>query len=102
MFVLQDVLVFNYKEFTGNGPVIVSGGKTETSGPGKADVPADRNTPTYSEPGFTIMPGFIDAHIHGFSGNIDSIEHSIIFESPPFSTIYNEAENNVALNKDRT
>lgn len=98
-FLIQDVLIFDGKEFIENGFVVVSNGKIQELGQGKATVPI--NTPTYSKPGCTIVPGLIDAHVHALGGNVHSIEQSIRFGVTTIFDMHNEAENNVHLKKVR-
>lgn len=98
-FVIQDVLIFDGKEFTENGFVVVSNGKIAELGSGEPAVPID--TPTYSKPGCTIVPGLIDAHVHALGGNVHSIEQSIRFGVTTILDMHNEAENNVHLKKVR-
>lgn len=99
-FVIQDVLVFDGKNFIENGYVVVTDGKIAKLGSGKAAVPP--GTPTYSKPGCTVVPGLIDAHVHALGGNIHSIEQSIRFGVTTILDMHNEAENNVRLRKVRT
>lgn len=99
-FVVQDVIIFDGKAFTENGFVVVTNGKIERLGSGKATVPND--TATYSKPGCTIVPGLIDAHVHALGGNVHSIEQSIRFGVTTILDMHNEAENNVSLKKVRT
>lgn len=96
-FVVQDVLIFDGKDFTENGYVVVTNGKIEKLGSGKPAVPTD--TLTYSKPGSTIIPGLIDAHVHALGGNVLSIEQSIKFGVTTILDMHNEAENNVRLKK---
>lgn len=98
-FVVQDVLIFDGKEFTENGHVVVKNGKIEKMGPGKAAVPT--GTRIYSRPGCTIVPGLIDAHVHALGGNVHSIEQSLRFGVTTILDMHNEAENNVRLKKVR-
>lgn len=99
-FVVQGVLIFDGKEFTENGFVVVTNGRIERLGSGVAAVPKD--TPIYSKPGCTIVPGLIDAHVHALGGNVHSIEQSIRFGVTTILDMHNETENNVSLKKVRT
>ncbi|KAK7736384.1 hypothetical protein SLS63_003362 [Diaporthe eres] len=99
-FVVQDVIIFDGKEFTENGFIVVTNGRIERLGPGKATVAKD--TTTYSKPGRTIVPGLIDAHVHALGGNVHSIEQSIRFGVTTILDMHNEAENNVSLKKAET
>lgn len=99
-FVVQDVLIFDGKHFTENGYVLVTNGKIEKLGSGKAVVPED--THTYSKPGCTIVPGLIDAHVHALGGDVHSIEQSLRFGVTTILDMHNEAENNVRLKKVRS
>lgn len=96
-FVVQDVLMFDGKDFTENGFVVVTNGRIERLGSGKAAVP--KETPTYSKPGCTLVPGLIDAHVHALGGNVQSIEQSIRFGVTTILDMHNEAENNISLKK---
>lgn len=92
--------MFDGKDFTENGYIIVSNGKIEKLGSGKAEVP--RDTPKYSKPGGTIIPGLIDAHVHALGGHVHSIEQSIRFGVTTILDMHNEAEHNIRLKKVRT
>ncbi|KAG8162231.1 hypothetical protein KVR01_007996 [Diaporthe batatas] len=96
-FVIEDVLIFDGKHFTENGHIIVSNGKIEKMGSGKAVLPGD--TLRYSKPGCTIIPGLIDAHVHAVGGNVHSIEQSIRFGVTTILDLNNEVEHNVRLKK---
>lgn len=98
-FVVQDVLIFDGKDFTENGHVVVKNGKIEKMGPGKAAIPTGIRV--YSKPGCTIIPGLIDAHVHALGGNVHSIEQSLRFGVTTILDMHNEAENNVRLKKVR-
>lgn len=99
-FIVEDVLIFDGKRFTENGHIIVSNGKIEKLGSGKAAI--SRDSPRYSKPGSTVVPGLIDAHVHAFGGSVHSIEQSIRFGVTTILDMHNEAENNVRLKKVQT
>ncbi|KAL1873940.1 hypothetical protein Daus18300_003813 [Diaporthe australafricana] len=96
-FVIRDVLIFDGKEFIENGYVVVTNGKIERLGSGVPVTLTD--TPTYSKPGCTVIPGLIDAHVHAIGGSVQSIEQSIRFGVTTILDMHNEAEHNVRLRK---
>ncbi|KAK2608025.1 hypothetical protein N8I77_006662 [Diaporthe amygdali] len=98
-FVIQDVLIFDGKNFIEKGYVVVTNGKIKELGSGLPVTPTD--VPTYSKPGCTVIPGLIDAHVHALGGDVHSIEQSIRFGVTTILDMHNEAEHNVHLRKVR-
>ncbi|KAI3401098.1 hypothetical protein diail_243 [Diaporthe ilicicola] len=96
-FVVQDVLIFDGKHFNEQGHVVVTNGKIESLGSGVLFTLPD--TPTYSKPGYTIIPGLNDAHVHAIGGDVHSIEQSLRFGVTTILDMHNEAEHNVHLRK---
>lgn len=35
--------------------------------------------PVISKPGYTLLPGLVNAHVHGLEGNVDCLEQSLRF-----------------------
>jgi dihydroorotase-like cyclic amidohydrolase len=67
-FVLQDVIIFTGEKTLPDGFVFVKEGKIESFGAGEPSGIAP-GTKVISKPGHTVLPGFIDSHIHAFLGN---------------------------------
>ncbi|KAI0485536.1 hypothetical protein F4859DRAFT_471550 [Xylaria cf. heliscus] len=76
-FVVKDVLLYTGHEFITDGYVVVREGTITSVGGG--DPPSDNTLMVISRPGHTVIPGLIDAHIHGLEGNLESLEQPLRF-----------------------
>jgi imidazolonepropionase-like amidohydrolase len=96
-FVVKNVLLFTGHEFIQDGFVVVQDGKVTALGTG--DPPNYDGIPTISKPGDTLLPGFIDSHIHALSGNTESIEQSLRFGVTTVCDMHNDHEHIAKLTK---
>ncbi|KAF2105093.1 hypothetical protein NA57DRAFT_31416 [Rhizodiscina lignyota] len=78
-FVVTDVLIFDGSRFIERGYVVVGKGKICDVGEGTYEKAHDDIVPVYSMPDHTVLPGLIDAHIHGLGGNPICLEQSLNF-----------------------
>ena len=72
-----------------NGVVVVSGDSITWAGPAEAQ-PAQYADPAIEErggPGFTVMPGLIDGHIHISFGEARSEEENALYTPPEYRAL---------------
>ncbi|KAH8894490.1 hypothetical protein GQ53DRAFT_779982 [Thozetella sp. PMI_491] len=99
-FVIEDVKVFTGQDFIEKGFVHVGNGRVISTGVGKfEDKVEHKQLMRLSRPGDTVIPGLIDAHIHAFSGNLDSTEQSLRFGVTTVFDMHNDPEDNEKLKK---
>ncbi|OHE99733.1 hypothetical protein CORC01_04869 [Colletotrichum orchidophilum] len=96
-FVLKDVKVFTGNDIFHMGYVHVTNGTITQVGVG--DFPGDvkDGIAIISQPGDTVIPGLIDAHIHALGGDINSIEQSLRFGVTTVCDMHNEPIDNAKL-----
>ncbi|KAI0144397.1 hypothetical protein GGR57DRAFT_507620 [Xylariaceae sp. FL1272] len=76
-FIIKDVLLYTGHEFKANAFVVVRDGTIATVGTGEP--PAESGLTVFSKPGYTLIPGLIDSHIHGLEGDLASLEQPLRF-----------------------
>ncbi|KAK5138147.1 hypothetical protein LTR08_004842 [Meristemomyces frigidus] len=81
-FVIEDVRIFDGQHAIENGSVLVEDGSIKTV----STSPIPFTGPTFSKPGQTLLPGFIDTHIHADSGNPPRFPNPSALASPPSAT----------------
>ncbi|KAK5005368.1 hypothetical protein LTR16_006763, partial [Cryomyces antarcticus] len=96
-FLITNVRIFTGEEFIERGYVHVQDGKIAAFGAGEAS--SSPNTPVLNRPEHTLLPGFIDAHIHADGGNTASIEQSLSFGVTTVCDMHNEHVNVKKLQK---
>lgn len=100
-FLIKDVRLFTGEEVLENGFVLVEDGTI--SAVGRAiDIPdgLDRQQiKTISKPNHTLLPGFIDAHIHADKGKELALYQSLRFGVTTVMDMHNEPHNVAALKK---
>ena len=74
-FLITDVRIFDGEAIIDNGSVLVSGGKIEKVSPTRIDFDGK----VISRPGHTLLPGFIDAHVHLDFGNESGLAQGLRF-----------------------
>jgi hypothetical protein len=77
---MSDFLITNVRIFDGQiaidrGSVLISGGKIAKVSP----APKEFDGPVISKPGHTLLPGFIDAHVHVDFGNESGLAQGLRF-----------------------
>lgn len=72
---MADVRIFDGQVVIDGGSVLVSGGKISKVSP----TPIDFDGPIISKPGHTLLPGFIDAHVHVDFGNESGLSQGLRF-----------------------
>ncbi|QKD61320.2 uncharacterized protein FOBCDRAFT_148509 [Fusarium oxysporum Fo47] len=81
-FIIADVNLFDGYKFVADGYVVVRRGLIAEVGCTNRDVPSEQDFPRFSRPGYTLIPGLIDTHIHAMPmpGDIhDCVEQSLRF-----------------------
>ena len=74
-FLVSDVRIFDGEQTTENGSVLVENGRISKVSSG----PIQFEGTKYSKPGHTLLPGFIDTHIHANGGNEVALPQSLRF-----------------------
>ena len=94
-FVINDVRVFTGDEVLEPGSVLVEDGIIRYVG---KDTPA-ADLPIIAASNSTLIPGFIDAHIHADKGQVLAIEQSLRFGVTTVLDMHNEPWNVTKLKK---
>ena len=93
-FLLRDVKIFTGEQIVALGYVLVRNGKIASFGEG--DPPLPDGTPLgirqLSLPGHTVLPGFIDCHVHAFLGDDRCLSVSLPFGITTVLDMHNEPE----------
>ena len=95
-FAIKDVRIFTGDEEIENGFVLVENGLIKAVG---SSVPSDLNITVISKPGHTLLPGFIDAHIHADKGKELAIYQALRFGVTTVMDMHNEPPNVAKLKK---
>jgi len=95
---VRDVRIFTGEEEISNGSVLISNGKIHQVASTQLE-PPDSSTQVISKPGHTLLPGFIDAHIHANNGNAVALPQSLRFGVTTVCDMHNEPPNVVKLRK---
>jgi imidazolonepropionase-like amidohydrolase len=101
-FLLKDITIFTGDDFIEKGYVAVAEGKIAYVGQNPPDasvLPSDASV--FSMPGRTVIPGLIDAHVHGLEGNIECLEQSLRFGVTTVCDMHNDPHSLGVLNKVR-
>jgi hypothetical protein len=96
-FVLSDVRIFTGTDTIDNGYVVIKKGLIDAVSAGKP--PAEAKIPIISKPGHTVLPGFIDAHIHADKGQELALYQSLKFGITTVMDMHNETVNVHKLKK---
>ena len=97
-FIIKDVRIFTGTSEIPSGYVSVSSGKITSFGAGSpANVP--EGTKVFSKPGHTLLPGFIDAHIHADKGKELALYQALRFGVTTVMDMHNEFPNVDKLKK---
>ena len=75
---IKDVRIFTGEEEIPNGSVLIAGGKIHQVSSTQLDSP-NADTKVISKPGHTLLPGFIDAHIHADQANTIALPQLLRF-----------------------
>jgi len=96
-FILSDVRVFTGIDTIESGHVVIKNGLifAVTAGP----PPVDTGFPIFSKPGHTVVPGFIDAHMHADKGQELALYQSLKFGVTTVMDMHNETVNVHKLKK---
>jgi N-acetylglucosamine-6-phosphate deacetylase len=89
-FIIADVRIFTGTEVIQSGHVTVENGiisAVSTSPPPSSDILV------ISKPGYTVVSGFIDAHIHANKGQELALTQSLKFGITTVMDMHNETEN---------
>jgi len=96
-FVIRDVRIFTGEEMISDGFIYVHDGKIKTVGP-TSQIP-HTSLKTYSKPGHTLLPGFIDCHIHADMANPVALPQALRFGVTTVCDMHNELANVKKLKK---
>jgi dihydroorotase-like cyclic amidohydrolase len=97
-FIIQDVRIFTGLTEIPSGYVHISSGKIAAFGAGSpSNVP--NGIKVISKPGHTLLPGFIDAHIHADKGKELAIHQALRFGVTTVMDMHNEFPNVDKLKK---
>ncbi|KAK2613025.1 hypothetical protein QQS21_000954 [Conoideocrella luteorostrata] len=95
-FVIDHVRIFTGDKFIESGFLRVNSGRITEVGHGPYREPGP-DVRIISRPGDTLIPGLIDAHIHGLGGNVHSLEQSLRFGVTTVCDMHNDPSDNVKL-----
>ncbi|KAF2260478.1 hypothetical protein CC78DRAFT_523235 [Lojkania enalia] len=96
-FIIRDVRVFTGEETIEDGFVYIQDGKIKAVGP--ASSTPKTSIKVYSKPGHTLLPGFIDCHIHADKGNRVALPQALRFGVTTVCDMHNELANVLKLRK---
>lgn len=94
-FLVKDVRLFDGEKTIENAFVLVEDGKIKQVSTSSIDFAGT----TISKPGHTLLPGFIDCHIHADSGNTVALPQSLRFGVTTVCDMHNEFYNVEKLRK---
>ncbi|GAB7351944.1 hypothetical protein MBLNU459_g2480t1 [Dothideomycetes sp. NU459] len=97
-FLIRDVRIFTGEEEIPNGSVLISNGQIRQVTNTRLEAPSS-STQVISKPGHTLLPGFIDAHIHANGGTPVALPQSLRFGVTTVCDMHNEPRNVVKLRK---
>lgn len=97
-FLITDVRIFDGEQTIEKGSVLVENGKISKI---SKDGPIEWTGTTFSKPGHTLLPGLIDCHIHGSSGNVTALPQALRFGVTTVCDMHNEWYNIQKLRKQR-
>ena len=89
--ILSDVRIFTGTDTIDVGYIVVKNGLISIVSAGSPPVNAD--VPIISKPGHTVVPGFIDAHIHADKGQELALYQSLKFGITTVMDMHNETVN---------
>jgi dihydroorotase-like cyclic amidohydrolase len=90
-FTITDITLFTGTATLPSAYVAVTNGLISSFGPTPS--PSSAPTPVISKPGHTLLPGFIDAHMHADKGKILALTQSLLFGVTTVMDMHNEATN---------
>ncbi|KAI9152242.1 hypothetical protein HJFPF1_09471 [Paramyrothecium foliicola] len=93
-FFLSDVRIFTGSKLIDKGFIHVKQGKIEEINQGQLPSPLPADTLVLSRPGYTVIAGLIDAHLHALSGDVNSIEKSFRFGVTTVCDMHNDPKDN--------
>ncbi|TVY52301.1 Imidazolonepropionase [Lachnellula cervina] len=96
-FILSDVRIFTGTDTIDFGHVVIKNGLISTVSAGPP--PINAGVPIISKPGHTVVPGFIDAHIHADKGQELALYQSLKFGVTTVMDMHNETVNVHKLKK---
>ncbi|EME79552.1 uncharacterized protein MYCFIDRAFT_61344 [Pseudocercospora fijiensis CIRAD86] len=94
-FLISDVRIFDGEQSIENGSVLVENGKISKVSSGAIQFEGTK----YSKPGHTVLPGFIDTHIHANGGTEKALPQSLRFGCTTVCDMHNEWPNILKLKK---
>jgi N-acyl-D-aspartate/D-glutamate deacylase len=96
-FILSDVRIFTGTDIIESGHVVIKKGLISAVSAGRPL--ADTGVPVVSKPGHTVVPGFINAHIHADKGQEIALYQSLKFGVTTVMDMHNETVNVDKLKK---
>lgn len=95
---IRDVRIFTGEEEIPNGSILISNGRIHQVADTQLD-PPNSSTQIISKPGHTLLPGFIDAHIHASTLSAVALPQSLRFGVTTVCDMHNEWPNVVKSRK---
>lgn len=95
---IKDVRIFTGDKEIPNGSVLITGGRIHQVSETQLEAP-NSSTKVISKPGHTLLPGFIDAHVHVDKGNPIALPQSLRFGVTTVCDMQNEPPNVAKLRK---
>ncbi|KIW02102.1 uncharacterized protein PV09_06592 [Verruconis gallopava] len=89
-FIIKDVLLFDGDIFTENAMVVVEDGLISQVVPHGNIEGKFASLSIIAKPGYTLIPGLIDSHIHGLEANIECLEQSLRFGVTTVCDMHND------------
>ncbi|ORY11712.1 hypothetical protein BCR34DRAFT_483681 [Clohesyomyces aquaticus] len=96
-FIIRDVRIFTGEDVIPSGFIHVQDGKIAAIGP-LSNIP-QASVQVYSKPGHTLLPGFIDCHIHADKANPVALPQALRFGVTTVCDMQNELANVQKLHK---
>jgi dihydroorotase-like cyclic amidohydrolase len=95
-FAIKDAVIFTGDEYLLDYSILIEDGKISKLQHQSEPLP---NIETISKPGHTIIPGLIDAHVHGLEGNVQCLEQSLRFGVTTVCDMHNDDRSLDSLTK---
>src|ERR1700753_4270565 len=89
-FLIRDAIIFNGEEFLEDSIAVVQNGRIIGVQSRDALDTLPKDVQVISKPGHTLIPGLIDAHVHGLEGNVQCLEQSLKFGVTTVCDMHND------------
>lgn len=95
---IKDITIFTGDDFIETGTVLIKNGQIIKVLSSTDDTSLDDGIAIVSRPGHTLIPGLIDAHVHGLEGNVQCLEQSLRFGVTTVCDMHNDPHSLDKLN----